>query len=99
MNPLENGMPPMMGGMNQGTNLLSIIINIAFGFVAGLMVFLGTKEVIEYGTKLAGDLLTMSGYGKQMSSFGMATTALPYIVLTPIVGMVGKQLASVRSLK
>ena len=34
-----------------------------------------------------------------MASFGFATTAVPYLVLAPIVGMVLRQLSSVRSLK
>ena len=103
MNPLN--MNPMMaspGGFGQdagGTNLLSIVINLAFGFVAGLMVFLGPKEVIAYGSRLAEDLIKLTGYGQQMAAFGFATTAAPYIVLAPIAGMVAKQLSSVRSLK
>src|SRR3989338_4967932 len=103
MNPLN--MNPMMasagafGQDTQGTNLLSILINLAFGFVAGLMIFIGPKEVLAYGSKLAADLIKLSGYGQQMAAFGFATTAAPYIVLAPIVGMVAKQLSSVRSLK
>src|SRR3989344_5047701 len=103
MNPLNTN--PMMaspGGFGQdagGTNLLSILINLAFGFVAGLMIFIGPKEVLAYGSKLAADLIKLSGYGQQMAAFGFATTAAPYIVLAPIVGMVAKQLSSVRSLK
>ncbi len=88
-----------MMGMGEGTNLLSISINLAFGFVLGLMVFLGVAEVIAYGTLLAEKLLALSGYGQQMAAFGFATTAAPYIVLAPIAGMVVKQLASVRSIK
>lgn len=91
-------MNPMLS-MGGGTNLLDIIINLAFGFVAGLAVFLGVGEVLAYGTELAEKLLAMTGYGQQMAMFGLATTALPYIVLAPIAGMVAKQLASVRSLK
>jgi hypothetical protein len=101
MNPLEGMMPQMPGsmGQSQGTNLLSIIINIIFGFVVGLIVFLGFKDVISYGSKLAGDLISLTGYGKQMSAFGFATTALPYVVLAPLAGMVARQLSSVRTLK
>lgn len=88
-----------MMGMGEGTNLLSILINIAFGFVAGLMLFLGVSEVIEYGSRLAAQLLELSGYGQQMAAFGLATTAAPYIVLAPIAGLVVKQLTSVRSFK
>ena len=103
MNPFN--MNPMMaspGGFGQdaqGTNLLSIVINLAFGFVAGLMIFIGPREVIAYGSKLAEDLIKLTGYGQQMAAFGFATTAAPYIVLAPIAGMVAKQLSSVRSLK
>ena len=83
----------------QGANLLSILINVAFGFVLGLMIFIGPKEVIAYGSKLAGDIIAFSGYGQQMAIFGFATTAAPYIVLAPIAGLVVKQLSSVRTLK
>jgi len=91
----------MMGGAGEqeGTNLLVILINVAFGFAAGLMLFLGAQEVLTYGSKLAGDLIKLSGYGQQMAMFGFATTAAPYIVLGPIAGIALKQLASVRSLK
>ena len=98
-------MNPMMasagafGQDTQGTNLLSILINLAFGFVAGLMIFIGPKEVIAYGTTLAGDLMKLTGYGQQMAAFGFATAAAPYVVLAPIAGMVAKQLSSVRSLR
>ena len=91
-------MNPMMMGDN-GINLLTILINIAFGFVAGLMVFLGAQQVIAYGSKLATQLIKMSGYGQQMAAFGFATTAAPYVVLAPIAGIVVKQLSSVRSIK
>lgn len=92
-------MPGNFGQQEQGTSLLSILINLAFGFVAGLMLLLGPKEVIAYGSTLASDLLKLSGYGQQMAAFGFATTAAPYIVLAPIVGMVARQLSSVRSLR
>ncbi len=91
-------MNPMMG-MGEGTNLLSILINLAFGFVAGLMLFLGVGEVLAYGSSLAAQLIKLTGYGQQMAAFGLATTAAPYIVLAPIAGLVVKQLASVRSIK
>ncbi|MBX4192057.1 hypothetical protein KW798_01050 [Candidatus Parcubacteria bacterium] len=86
-------------GEQEGTNLFSILINIAFGFVAGLVVFIGFAEVVAYGSKLAADLIKMSGYGQQMAAFGFATTAAPYIVLAPLAGIVVKQLTSVRSIK
>ncbi|MEK7567567.1 MAG: hypothetical protein AAB513_01430 [Patescibacteria group bacterium] len=92
------GMPGMTG-QDDGINLLSILINIAFGFIAGLMFFLGFKEVIAYGTKLAGELIKLTPQGQQMAAFGFATSAAPYIVIAPIFGMVLKQLSSVRSLK
>lgn len=97
MNMPSPGMPTFADG--PGTNLLEIVINISFGFVAGLMIFLGPKETISFGSKLAADLIKMSGYGAQMSAFGLATTAAPYVIIAPIGGMVLKQLASVRSLK
>ncbi len=99
--PNMNSMPGPSGfGQDHSeTNLLSIVINLVFGFVLGLMIFIGPKEVIAYGTKLAGDLMKLTGYGQQMAAFGFATTAAPYVVLTPIVGMVARQLSSVRSLK
>ena len=103
MNSLNvNPMMATPGGFGQdaqGTNLLSILINVTFGFVLGLMIFIGPGEVIAYGSKLAGNLMGLTGYGQQMAAFDFAATAAPYIVLAPIVGMVLKQLSSVRSLK
>ncbi len=91
-----------MGGMGMqdqgGPNLFSIIINIAFGFVLGL-VFLGFATVITIGSKIAMDILKMTGYGQQMAVFGLATTAAPYVVIAPIAALVVRQLTSVRSLK
>jgi len=95
MNAMGMGQQPA----DQGTNLLSILINVAFGFVGGLMVFIGSGEVIAYGSKLATKLIERSGYGRQVAMFGFATSAAPYIVLAPIAGIVAKQLSSVRSLK
>lgn len=90
---------PMMPGMHQSeTNLLSVLVNLAFGFFAGLMIFLGASQVIAYGSSLAGELLKMTG-GQQMGAFGFAATAAPYIVLGPIAGLMLKELASVRSIK
>src|SRR4051812_6275199 len=100
MQPMPPGINPMMGAMGtqeQGPNLLSILINLAFGFIAGLMLFLGFQHVIAYGSKLASDLIKLSGYGQQMAAFGVATTAAPFVVIAPIAGMFAKQLASVRS--
>ena len=94
MNPMMPGMPG-----DEGTNLLSILITIAFGFVAGLMVFIGIHQVLVYGSSLAAQLLKLSGYGQQMAAFGFASTAAPYVILVPIGGMAVKQLSSVRSLK
>ena len=100
MNPLNmNSMPGGFGQSSQETNLLSIMINIIFGFVLGLLIFIGPGEVIKYGSKIAGELIKLTGYGQQMGAFGFATTAAPYIILAPILGMVAKQLSSVRSLK
>lgn len=98
MNPFGGGMPGGFGQESE-TNLLSIIINILFGFALGLVIFLGPKETIEYGSKLAGDILKLTGYGQQMTAFGFATTAAPYIILAPLAGVVLKQLSSVRSIK
>ena len=91
---------PMMGAMaghDDRPNLLSILINLAFGFIAGLMLFLGPKEVIAYGTKLAGDIMGSAG-GGQMAQFGFAQAA-PYVVLAPILGIFAKQLSAVRTIK
>lgn len=87
-------MPGMPG---EGINLWNILINIAFGFVIGLMIFLGIKETITYGTKLAKSLLALSGQG-QMGVYGFASAA-PYIILAPLAGLVVKQLSAVRTLK
>lgn len=95
-------MPPMnmagFGGPESGTNLLSILINTAFGFVGTLMILIGWVKVIAYGSHLATQLLDVVGYGANMGGFGIATAA-PYIVLAPIVGLVVKELAGVKSLK
>lgn len=90
---------PGMGGESE-TNLLSILLNAAFGFVAGLMFLFGIKEVLAYGTALATDLMEIVGYGQMgaMGGFSIASAA-PYIVLAPLAGMVAKQLSSVRSIK
>jgi hypothetical protein len=93
-------MPPFaMPGQDDGINLFTIIINILFGFAAGLIIFVGFSEVIAYGSKLATELIKMTGYGQQMAMFGIATTAAPYIVLAPIAGIAVKQLTAVRSIK
>jgi hypothetical protein len=91
-------MNPLMGG-DDGINLFSIILNIVFGFIGGLMIFIGATEVIAYGSTLAEQLIKVSGYGKQMASFGFATSAAPYVVLAPIGGLVVRQLTSIRTLK
>lgn len=89
----------MMGGnFGESTNLLSIITNVAFGFVLGLVVFLGFKETIELGTKYAEELLKLIGFDNQMGGLGFASYT-PYIIGAPIAGMVVKELSSVRSLK
>jgi len=85
-----------MGGESE-TNLFSIILNIAFGFVVGLMYLFGVQEVIAYGSELAAGLMKTTGYG-QMGGFNIATAA-PYIILAPLAGLVVKQLTSVRSIK
>lgn len=94
MNPLQ-----MISPGDQGPSLLSIIIDVAFGFVGGLMLFVGFSEVITYGSKLTLQLIKTTGYGQQMAMFGVATNAVPYIVLAPLTGIVGRQLSSVKSLK
>jgi len=98
LNPQMQAMMPsgMQGG---GTNLWSIILNIAFGFVAGLMVFMGVPHVLAYGSQLASEIMKQVGYGQQMGGFGLAASAAPYIVIAPIAGLVVKELSSVRSLK
>jgi hypothetical protein len=101
MNPedFSSMMPGGFGQKQPETNLWSIIINIAFGFVLGLVIFVGPKEVIEYGSKLASDLIKLTGYGQQAAAFGFATSAAPFIILAPLGGIVVKQLSSVRTLK
>ncbi len=102
MDPLQNMQQMMPGGFGQDkseTNLFSILINIIFGFILGLMFFFGPKEIISYGSKLAGELIKLTGYGQQASAFGFAKSAAPFIILAPIGGMVVKQLTSVRTLK
>ncbi len=93
-------MPPLhaMMGQEEGPNLFSILVNVAFGFVAGLIIFLGFSHVLTLGSRYATDLIKLSGYGHQMASFGFASAA-PYIVLAPLGGLVVKQLTSVRTLK
>jgi hypothetical protein len=89
----------MENQFSQGTNLLSILTNAAFGFVAGLAVFWGPQEVIATGTKLASQYASLLSGFQQAAAFGFATTAAPYIVLAPIVGLALRQLSQVRSLK
>ncbi len=83
----------------QGTNLLSVLVNVAFGFVAGLMLFIGYEQVLAYGTKLANDLVRMSPQGAQMEAYGIAANYAPYVLLAPIGAIVLRELASVRSVK
>lgn len=93
-------MPPIqMMGQDDGINLYSIILNIAFGFALGLIIFAGFEAVITYGSDLATKLIKLSGYGQQMAMFGLATSAAPYVVLAPLGALVVKQLTSVRSIK
>lgn len=88
-------MDPLQSPTGSGLNLFTILVNVAFGFVGGLMLLLGPKETIDYGSKLAGQLINLTGSG-QMSSFAMFA---PYVVLAPLGGLVVKQLSSVRSPK
>lgn len=92
MNPMMNMMP---GTANEGPNLFDILVNVAFGFIAGMILFLGFKEVIDFGTKIAGNL---AGPQMSMAPGGLASYA-SYIVIAPIGGLVVKQLTAVRSLK
>ena len=95
-----SGLPqmPMMGVPQPTTNLLNILVDIAFGFAGGLMIFFGPMPVITYGTHLAEMLLKQTGYGSgPLASFGFS--AAPYVVLAPVGGFALKELASVRSLK
>ena len=104
---ISGGMPqmpagmPMFGGMAQQqptTNLLNILVDIAFGFVGGLMIFFGPMPVITYGTQLATTLIKQTGYGSgPFASFGFS--AATYVVLAPVGGFALKELASVRSLR
>jgi hypothetical protein len=92
---------PMVGGMGQqdSTNLLNILVDIAFGFAGGLMIFFGPQPVITYGTHLAMDLLKQTGYGSgPLAAFGLASAA-PYVVLAPVGGFALKELAAVRSIR
>jgi hypothetical protein len=83
----------------QGTNLLSILINIAFGFIGGLMLLFGIVPVIEYGSKLTLDLILATGVGAQATMLPGVAGFAPYVVLAPIGAMVLKELSSVRSIK
>lgn len=94
-----SGMPMMMQKPQSDFNLLVILIDIAFGFVAGLIIFLGFTHVLSFGTKLADQLVKLSPQGAAMGMFGGATSYATYIVLVPLAGVVAKQLASVNSLK
>ncbi len=95
-------MDPLQGLQNQSgseTNLFSILINVAFGFIIGLMLFLGFKETIDFGSKLAANIIKLTGMGQQMGSYGGFVSFAPYIVIAPIGGLVVKQLSAVRSIK
>lgn len=88
-----------VGQQDSSTNLLNILVDIAFGFIAGLMIFFGPMPVIAYGTHLATELLKQTGYGSgPMASLGIASAA-PYVIIAPVGGFALKHLASVRSLK
>jgi len=87
MNPLMSGM-----GQQKGQNLFSIIINLIFGFAIGLMVFLGFQEVLAYGSKLAIASHQSHWYATADGRVGFATTAAPYVVLAPVLGLVVKEL-------
>jgi hypothetical protein len=96
------GLPnvPMMGAMQQqpATNLLSLLVDVAFGFIGGLMIFFGPMPVIEYGTHLAMILIKQTGYGSSpFASIGFS--AAPYVVLAPVGGFALKEIASVRSIR
>jgi hypothetical protein len=102
MEPIDiNSMMQNAGGFSQEprANLLSVLTDIAFGFIAGLMIFIGPKEVIEYGSKLAGDLVKLADFERQLGSSGFATSAAPYVLLAPLGGVIVRQLSSVRSFK
>ena len=96
-----SGMPgmPMMQKPQSDFNLLAILIDIAFGFVAGLIIFLGFAHVLSFGTKLANELVKLTPQGAAMGAFGGATSYAAYVVIVPLLGLVAKQLASVNSLK
>lgn len=101
MDQLEQMQSMMQGGMKlhePETNLWSIILNAVFGFLLGVILIFGLREVIDYGTKLAQQALKLSGYGQEFAAMGISTAA-PYVVLAPIGATVVKQLSSVRSLK
>jgi len=91
-------MDPYQNAGSGDTNLLSILMNVAFGFALGLTIFFGFKEVLAYATKLAQGLTSFFGFDR-VSGFGLAASFLPYVVLAPIAGMALKQIASVRSIK
>jgi hypothetical protein len=91
-------MDPYQNGESSNTNLLSILINMAFGFVAALVLFFGVKPVLLYATKIAQDVITYFGF-QSLPGYGLVTNFLPYLVLTPIIAMALRQLASVRSIR
>lgn len=62
-------MDPFQSSTGSELNLFSILINVAFGFVAGLMLFLGFKETIDFGSKLAADVIKLTGMGQQVGPF------------------------------
>jgi hypothetical protein len=99
MNPFMDGGMQAGFGQQPETNLFNIIVSVLFGLVGGLMLFVGAKEVIAYGSKLAGEAMKLTGYGQQMAAFGFATSAAPYIILAPLAGIAVKQLSGVRSIK
>lgn len=91
-------MDPYQNINNSGTNLLAVLINIIFGFVAGLVILFGVKAVLLHATKIAQDTISYFGF-QSLPGYGLVTNFLPYIVLTPIIGMALRQLASVRSIR
>lgn len=81
-------------------SLWNIVVSGALGFVLGLALFWGPSKLIAYGTKLAKQAISVSGYDSQLGIYGnYATSYLPYAILVFIFGLAVGQLSAVRSLK
>jgi hypothetical protein len=78
-------------------SLLTIIVDILFGFAIGLVYFWGVKEALHYGTALANKYIAMA-LPPQAAALSIGSY-VPYVVFAPLAGFALRDVASVRSIK